>query len=144
MPMHIIKLAVGSTGLDSIERFQSTRLIEYGGQKATWISTRNRPKQEAEVLNGGSLYWVLKSKIICRQRIIGFEDKTDEEGKKYCHFILDPTLHATAPKPFRPFQGWRYFKDSDIPADLENGETITGFGEMPQDMIKDLQDMGLV
>ncbi len=144
MPVHIIKLAVGSTGIDSIKRFQATRLMDYHGHKATWISTRNRPKQEKEVLDGGSLYWVLKSKIIARQKILGFETKTDSEGKKICHFILDPELYSTAPKPFRPFQGWRYLKEEDAPEDLDNGDTITGFGEMPQEMIKDLQNMGLV
>lgn len=144
MPIHLMKVAVGASNLDSIKAYQNTRLTDYNGRQVTWITTRNRPKQELDLLNGGSIYWILRNKFIGHQRIIGLESDINSEGKKFCRLFLDPELHATAPKPQQGFQGWRYLKAEDAPADLENGETITGFSEMPQEMIKDLQDMGLV
>lgn len=139
-----MKVAVGSTGVESIKRYQATRLIDYQGNKATWITTRNRPKRDDELLAGGSLYWILKGKFLAHQKILGLESDITEEGKKFCRIFLDPTFHVTAPKPQRGFQGWRYLQPENTPSDLDDGESVVGFGEIPQEMIKDLQNMGLI
>jgi hypothetical protein len=77
------------------------------------------PKRAAEMLDGGSLYWVIKNFIIVRQRLIGFEEVKDKEGKAMCRIHLNPELIRTKPRKKRPFQGWRYLEPGDAPSDLD-------------------------
>ena len=77
------------------------------------------PKRAEEMLAGGSLYWVIKHYIIVRQRLIGFEEVKDKDGKAMCRIHLDPELIRTKPRKKRPFQGWRYLEPGDAPADLD-------------------------
>jgi hypothetical protein len=77
------------------------------------------PKRAAEMLDGGSLYWVIKHFIIVRQRFVGFEEFKDKDGKSMCRIHLDPELVRTKPRKKRPFQGWRYLEPGDAPSDLD-------------------------
>jgi hypothetical protein len=101
--------------------------------------TRHKPVRP-DVLDG-SLYWVIQGVIRCRQRLLGFDQETDETGRKYCLFQLDPVLVPVVPTQRGPFQGWRYLAADGAPADLE---TDAG-GELPPDeMLKELRSLGLI
>lgn len=76
------------------------------------------PKREAEVVAGGSIYWVIKGVILARQRILRFDPVDHGDGIQRCGFVFDPNIIRTEAQPKRPFQGWRYLKPEDAPRDL--------------------------
>ncbi|GAB5389499.1 MAG: DUF1489 domain-containing protein [Alphaproteobacteria bacterium] len=137
MVMHMIKLSVGSDSPATLDEWQrSARLTEMEGQEASWHITRQMPRQRDEILNGGSIYWVIKGEIRCRQPVLGLDPIQDEEGTKYCKITLGRPLVLTVPVPRRPFQGWRYLKPGDEPPDLDgNGDS---------EMAAELRALGLL
>ncbi|TKB04000.1 MAG: DUF1489 family protein, partial [Mesorhizobium sp.] len=71
-------------------------------------TTRMVPTRGAEITDGGSLYWVIKGNVQCRQLITEIQTFTDDEGIGRCRLILDPEVVRTDWQPRRAFQGWRY------------------------------------
>ena len=142
--INLIKLAVGIKDLPHLAERQPAFYIDFNGKLAVPVRTRHKPREDEALLNGGSLYWVIKNNIMCRQSIIGIEQYTDEEDGKFCMIFLDPEMIMTAPIAKRPFQGWRYLKGSDVPAD--RGVYIAGETEesLPPEMENDLRDAGLL
>ena len=102
MPLHLVKLCVGADAIEDLERWRDTSAP--GGQLMCH-TTRMTPKRGKEILDGGSLYWVIKRVIQARQRIVELEDFVDSDGIKRCNIWLDPEIVPTAPSPKRPFQG---------------------------------------
>lgn len=124
MKLHLIKLSVGSETVDTLAEWQARQAA---GQKALgrpalpFHDTRMSPKRAAELLAGGSIYWVIRRKIRCRQKILALDNLVDEEGKGFCRIVLDPEIIRTELRTKRPFQGWRYLKPDDAPRDLDGG-----------------------
>jgi hypothetical protein len=121
MALHMIKLCVGVDNVDELSEWQVKRAKEQkkkGKSPNPFHDTRMFPKRAAEMLDGGSLYWVIKHFTIVRQRIVGLEEVKDKDGKPMCRIHLDPELVRTSPRKKRPFQGWRYLEPGDAPADL--------------------------
>jgi len=122
MALHMIKLCVGAENVEDLAEWQDkcvASIAKKGKHVAPWHDTRMSPKRAAEMLEGGSLYWVIKHFIIVRQRFIGFEEFKDKDGKSMCRIHLDPQLIRTKPRKKRPFQGWRYLEPGDAPSDLD-------------------------
>lgn len=140
MTTHIIKLAVGIRDVAHLESVQKERSAARGASDTRRAYTRHKPVRP-DVLEDGSLYWVVQGTIRCRQRILGFEEEADAEGRKYCLFVLDPVLVPVVPTQRGPFQGWRYLTADEAPADLERNAE----GELPPDeMLKELRSLGLI
>ena len=136
MPLHLLKLAVGIDSLDHLRRIRAARQAERGG---SWVYTRNHPRRAPEVLAGGSIYWIIRGQIRVRQRVTGFRRECDESGRRYCRIKIDERLVPTLPRPWRPFQGWRYLSPADAPDDF--GEA----GEPPVDrLLAELRALGLI
>lgn len=138
MALHIIKLCVGVAEIDDLQQWQDYRLREH---KQIYHITRMTPKRSDEVLDGGSLYWVIKGFIQVRQRITDIVRFTDDEGIKRCKLVFDRELVPTRPRPRRAFQGWRYLPDEDIPTDLARGSTTD---TLPAEMRAHLAELGLL
>ncbi len=136
MPLHLVKLCVGADAIEDLERWRDT--CAPNGQLMPH-TTRMTPKRGKEILDGGSLYWVIKRVIQARQRVVELEEFVDSEGIKRCHIWLDPEIIPTAPAPKRPFQGWRYLKPEHAPADLTQQ---TGGDDLPADLRRKLIDLG--
>ena len=142
MVMHLQKLSVGSTGIDSLQDWQNTMVAR---RKARGLLpchqhvTRMFPKQKEALLDGGSIYWVIKGVIQCRNKIIGLEETRNDRGLKACAILMDPELIAVQPQPRRAFQGWRYMKPEDAPPDLT---TIEGAENLPPKLRNKLVDIG--
>ena len=100
------------------------------------------PKRIAEILDGGSLYWVIKGQVACRQRITDIRPFTDGEGIGRCHLVLEPVVIAVEPRPCRPFQGWRYMDETSVPRDLGagGGDLLA----MPEELRRELRQLGLI
>lgn len=114
---HLLKLSAGTESVDSLIDWQGTRHA-HGSDGLPRHVTRMWPRREDEVLNGGSIYWVIKGLIQCRQRILRFDPVTGQDGINRCALVLDPELIRTAAAPKRAFQGWRYLAPADAPPDL--------------------------
>jgi len=145
MTLNLIKLCVGCPSIDQLERWQSARLADMrlrGVPAELKHTTRMTPKRRDDLLEGGSLYWVIRGAVQVRQKLVDIRSFTDEEGVKRCNLVLDPALVPTVPRKFRPFQGWRYYPGKDAPPDLETRDGDVS--DMPQDMRQELAEMGLL
>jgi len=143
MALHLIKLAVGVNDLAHMKRLQAMRRKQRRQKPGTphWVYTRNTPRRSSELLEGGSLYWVVRGVIRCRQELVGFEeDIDDEDGRKFCKIKVKRRIVPTAPQSCKAFQGWRYFEPERAPPDLSKGDT----GDMPADMAAELKRLGLL
>ena len=140
MPLHLIKLCVG---VESIAHLSELRSNNAGkdGIPNTHI-TRQMPKRRDEILDGGSLYWVIKGQIQARQSIIALDEVKGRDGLKRCAIVMEGKVIPTVWQPRRGFQGWRYLKPEDAPADLVAGQTNPA--DIPEDMRRELQDLGLL
>jgi hypothetical protein len=135
MPVHLLKLAVGIDDIGHLRRVRTVRAAERGGE---WVYTRNHPRRAAEVLAGGSIYWVIRGHILVRQRVSGFRSERDEYGRRYCRIEVDRALVPTLSRTCRPFQGWRYLPADVAPPDLGAGEPP------PERMLAELHALGLI
>lgn len=137
--VHLIKLAVGIRDIAHLESVQRARSEARGEPVFRRAFTRHRPVRP-DVLDG-SLYWVIKGLIRCRQRLLGFDAELDADGRRYCLFRLDPAIVPVVPTERGPFQGWRYLEPDAAPPDLKVGAS----GELPPDeMLKELRSLGLI
>lgn len=138
--VHLLKLSVGSDSVDSMAAWQASARAK-GPDGLPRHITRMWPKREAEVLNGGSIYWVVKGVILARQRILRFDEVRGQDGILRCAFVLDPELHRTEAAPRRPFQGWRYLDPNDAPADLRAGRSQSD--DAPPQLLAALAEIGV-
>ena len=146
MTLHIIKLCVGADSIEDLAEWQKGRLAAQraAGQKPRLFhGTRMVPRRQAELLEGGSLYWVIKGIVLVRQRITGFGDGHKPDGTPCCLIYLDRTLVPTHPVPRRAFQGWRYLEAADAPPDLD-AQASRVLAQLSPQMRKDLLDLGLI
>lgn len=144
MTVHIIKLCVGISEPDELAAWQKKRWndAKKAGRKPECRHiTRNMPKRAEEILDGGSLYWVIKGVIRVRQRIIGVVSIV-HEGEPHCNLVLDRKLVRVMPRTMRAFQGWRYLEASSAPKDL--GDAGKGAADMPPKMVEELRELGLL
>ena len=136
MPLHLLKLAVGIEDIEYLRRIRAARAEERGG---SWVHTRNYPRRAAEILAGGSIYWIIRGQIRVRQLVTGFYRERDDNGRRYCLIEVDKRLVPTLSRPWRPFQGWRYLSPKDAPEDCSDA------GEPPSDrLLFELRSLGLI
>jgi len=139
MNLNLLKLCVGAKSVDDLVVWQNQLQKAYG---RVFHTTRMVPKREAELLDNGSIYWVMGGSIQCRQTLLDIEIFNDRLGKRRCNLILDPQPIMTRVRPQRPFQGWRYLQGADAPADLAAGAEIEQ--DMPAEMRSELSALGLI
>jgi hypothetical protein len=101
------------------------------------------PKRDADVLDGGSIYWVIRGEIAARERIVAIEPFRDSAGVNRCRLVMQPKVIPVSPRPMRPFQGWRYFRHDDAPPDLGRNAAAS-LSAMPETMRRELRDLGLL
>ena len=137
MTVHLKKLSVGSQSLETLRAWQALRLSETG--RLIHI-TRNRPRRVDEILDGGSIYWIIKGVMSARQNIIDLVEVQRADGQVACGIVLSPELVATVPTKMRIFQGWRYFETEDAPADLTDPVDES----MPPALLAELRELGIL
>jgi len=140
MSLHLVKMAVGIEDLDHLAAVQKKRMGSRKG-KPLRMRTRNTPQRTEPLLDGGSIYWIVKGYIRARQCILGIDRKTDDEGRSYCEIQLDPTLVKTQLYPRKPQQGWRYLEADAAPADLSSSGADA---DLPPEMAAELRELGLL
>ena len=139
--LHIAKLAVGIRDVAHLREVQQRRIE---ADPPLRHQTRNAPRRRDEVLDGGSLYWVVAGAMVVRQRILDIRPAQWEDGTACAALILDPELVAVAGRLTRAFQGWRYLEADAAPADILAGAEAGGADALPPAMLRDLQRLGLL
>ena len=139
--IHMVKLSVGTESIEGLMRWQSTARAQ-GPDGAPRHVTRMWPKQESALINGGSIFWVIKGFIQCRQRIVRLDEVIGQDGIRRCAIILDPELFYTTTAPKRPFQGWRYLKPDEAPIDLSPDRQDED--NLPVELAGALADIGIL
>ncbi|MFW8596043.1 DUF1489 family protein [Cribrihabitans neustonicus] len=139
--INLVKLSVGTESVDSLIAWQTSQAARARGGHPRHV-TRMWPKREAELLNGGSIYWVIKGLIQCRQRIVSLDEVTGSDGTRRCAIVLDPEIHRTHTAIKRPFQGWRYLKPGESPADLTQSRSQEE--PLPPELSQALAEIGVI
>ncbi|KFC67461.1 hypothetical protein FG93_03769 [Bosea sp. LC85] len=145
MALHLLKLCVGAESIRDLEEWveeQMALMRRLGRPEEQTHTTRMVPKRVEEIVDGGSLYWVIKGQISARQRLTDIRPFTDGEGIGRCHLVMEPVVIPVEPRPFRPFQGWRYLQPKDAPRDI--GQHGGDLAEMPEEMRRELAGLGLL
>ena len=143
--LHLIKLSVGCDSVKDLQDWIRERLKQRnrrGGPREHVHTTRMTPKRTAELLDGGSMYWVIRGEVACRQRLRDIRPFRDSDGISRCRLVLVPKVIPTQPRPYRPFQGWRYLDPKDAPDDLERA--APGSAAMPDALRRELRQLGLL
>ncbi len=139
--VNLIKLSVGTESVEDLLQWQETRRAQSEDGLPRHV-TRMWPKREAELLNGGSIYWVIKGLIQCRQRVLRLDEVVGSDGIRRCAIVLDKRLQRTHSVLRRPFQGWRYLPSGDAPPDLPEGRDADDV--LPTELNRALAEIGVI
>jgi hypothetical protein len=131
--LHLTKVAVGCRDVAALERRIAGRSA--GGEVR--VVTRMRPKRMAELI-GGSLYWIVKHRLVACQTILRFEDRTD--GR--LDIVCADALLAIPPVAKRAHQGWRYLEPDAAPKPGDNDDS--GLGLLPPLLYGKLAALALI
>lgn len=137
MTTHLLKLCVGAEKVEDLIEWQAARFADGPAMHVT----RMWPKRDAEILDGGSLYWVFKGLVLARQKVLGLEEIIGDDGIHRCAILLDRDVIRTEAMPRRAFQGWRYLAPNDAPSDIVKGRTREE--PLPRELMAALTEMGL-
>jgi hypothetical protein len=130
--LHLTKVAVSCASVEALEN----RIARRASKGEVRVPTRMRPKRMAELV-GGSLHWIVKHRIVARQEILRFDDRSD--GR--IDIVCSAELVTVPPKPKRAHQGWRYLEEADAPTGDDDG---SGLSDLPPRMYAKLAGLGLV
>ena len=136
-PVHLLKLCVGADSVEDLVEWYRTR--PSAGERRH--VTRMWPRRAADLMAGGSLYWVIKGVILCRQRILRLDEARGADGILRCGIVMDPEVIRTEAAARRPFQGWRYLEAEDAPRDLPKERAADS--ALPEAMALALSEIGL-
>jgi hypothetical protein len=143
--LHLIKLCVGCDSVKELEGWIRQRQKDRrkrGLSREHLHRTRMVPKRADELTDGGSLYWVIRGVVMCRQRLIDVRPFVDKDGVGRCQLVLEPKVVPVEPRPWRAFQGWRYIAAKDVPRDLDRA--APGAKDMPETLRRELRELGLL
>ncbi|MGI9520166.1 MAG: DUF1489 family protein [Hyphomicrobiaceae bacterium] len=144
--MHIVKLCVGIDAIEDLATWQRSRIKlnkHKMAQARLFHTTRMVPRRQTEILDGGSIYWVIRGAIQVRQQITGFDEGQKSDGTKACQILLSPKLVPVRPTPRRAFQGWRYLEANDAPPDLA-ASIDEKIADLPAQMRRELAELCLL
>lgn len=138
MYYHLKKIAVG---IETVERLRIRQEMIFRTYGRLFHSTRNMPKKREELIQSGSMFWIIKRYVLVRQKIINIIPVVREDGSKGCEIELDKNLTKVIPTKMKPFQGWRYYLEEEIPQDLN--VNCNEDDEVPEQIRSELIKLGL-
>lgn len=139
--LHVTKLAVGVRDTGHLGELQAERLRQHPPLRHR---TRNFPRRRAEVIDGGSMYWVIGGTMLVRQRILDIIEDRRDDLSACTSFVLDPALVMLAGRPTRPFQGWRYLDPGAAPPDMAGLGAVAGLEGLPAALRQELRALCLL
>ena len=140
--LHIIKLCVGVKEVAELADWQASRIRH---DPPLRHQTRMMPKRVPDLLDGGSLYWVMAGFVRVRQRILDVREEVWDDGTACCGLVLDHELVPVELRPQKPFQGWRYLDPAAAPPDLAKGAVqASGLEKLPPALRAELRALCLI
>ena len=139
--IHLVKLSVGTQTVEDLLAWQSSTRAQ-GPDGYPRHVTRMWPKREEALLKGGSIYWVIKGFLQCRQKILRLDEVIGGDGIRRCAIVLDPTVIRTTTAKKGPFQGWRYLEPDQAPIDLSS--RLSEEEPLPAELAGALADIGVI
>jgi hypothetical protein len=139
--LHLTKLAVGVRDIDQLREWQAERAERNPPLRHR---TRSFPRRHQEVIDGGSMYWVINGCMLVRQRIVDIIEDRRDDGSACTGLVLNPTLVQLAGRPTKPFQGWRYLQPEAAPPDLALGPRAHGEEYLPPALRRELRVLCLL
>ena len=134
----MIKLAVGVRDPAHLRVLQEARTHADPPMRHL---TRHMPRRAAEIVDGGSLYWVIAGSLLVRQRITDIIPSTRADGSACAALVFDPALVRVSPRAVKAFQGWRYLPAHEAPADLADADAAAG---LPDGLAQRLRELCLL
>ena len=116
--LHLLKLSVGVRDVAHLSALQRERVET---DPPLRHRTRQMPKRAADIIDGGSIFWVIGGMIQCRQRLLDITADQRSDGMRCAALMLDPGIVLVHLRPVRPFQGWRYLDPDGAPPDIPEG-----------------------
>jgi hypothetical protein len=145
MTIHILRRAFHAESIEDFAEWQAERRKEMkaNGQKPrTRTMLRAFPTRKEELLDGGSIYWIIKGAIRARQRVLAVEQNPDPSSRRKCMIVLESKLTPTVPYPVRARRGWRYLEPNAVPPDLDKAGR--GVDKLPANLAAELRELGLL
>jgi hypothetical protein len=139
--LHLTKLAVGVRDIDHLRELQAERARTSPPLRHR---TRSFPRRHQEVIDGGSMYWVINGSMLVRQRIVDIIEDQRDSGEACTGILLDPKLVPLAGRPTKPFQGWRYLRADEAPKDLAKTPRVRGEAALPPALRRELRVLCLL
>jgi len=139
--LHLTKLAVGVRDIEQLRELQAERAARSPPLRHR---TRAFPRRHQEILNGGSMYWVINGSMLVRQLILDIIEDRRDDGDPCTGLVLDPKLVQLAGRPTKPFQGWRYLRPEEAPQDLAAGPRAHGEEALPPALRRELRILCLL
>jgi len=139
--LHLIKLSVGPKDVGALRAIQERRVQ---ADPPLRHLTRMMPKRAEELLDGGSIYWVVAGLLCVRQRLLDIRTEPGKDGTDHAALILDPTLVPVEARRMKPFQGWRYLEGGAIPPDIGAGTAAQGIEDLPPALLRELKALCLL
>ena len=139
--LHMMKLAVGVRDIAHLAELQADRAARMPPLRHR---TRSFPRRAAEIIDGGSMYWVVAGAMVVRQRILDIIEDRREDASKCAGLLLDPILVPVSARLMKPFQGWRYLPEPDAPADIAAGPRARGDTALPEELQRALRELCLL
>jgi hypothetical protein len=115
--LHLTKVAVGCRTIDALQK----RVAARSSAGEVRVVTRMRPRRSDELI-GGSMYWIVKHRLVGRQEILRLEDRKD--GR--IDIVVSAELELIAPFPKRAHQGWRYLEAANAPGEDGDDGGLSG------------------
>jgi hypothetical protein len=128
----LTKVAFGCRTIEALEK----RVAARTRNGEVRIVTRMRPKRIDELV-GGSIYWIVKHRLVACQQILRFDDRAD--GR--IDIVCSAELVLIAPSPNRAHQGWRYLEEGSAPSQEGDG---SGIAELPPRLYGKLANLALL
>lgn len=147
MVVNFLRTAVGCDSVASLAGFQKAHRMmrDRDGAVTASLFTRRTPTRANDLINGGSVYWIINRFIQARQEIVDVATVKDEDGRDICRILIKPDIIMISPMPHRHIQGWRYLDPAKAPADIGLFDPDDP-QDMPDDpqMREELKALGLI
>ncbi len=139
--LHMLKLSVG---VKEVAQLRAIHTLRAAADPPLRHQTRMMPKRRDEILDGGSIFWVIGGFVQVRQRLLDIIEDRWDDGTPCAGLVLDPVLVPVEARPVKAFQGWRYLDAASAPPDVAAMRQAAGAQAMPEAMLRELRALCLI
>ena len=145
MYANFLRTGVGVESIEHLYEIQhGHRQIKFNGENHAYLFTRRTPTRANDLINGGSVYWIIKRQICARQTIADIQTLKDEDDKPFCHVIMNQQIYLTQPVAHKHIQGWRYLSPEKAPKDIGLFTPNNRPDDIPPELAAELAEAGLL